>query len=266
MTGAVPVVAHSRRYRAAVAELPTGALSAEDREGAVVVVAGEGEWWTALLEAQAAGALAVVVERPHSLATTAAAELAGAVTIPVAVERTHARPDAIAAAALGREGNPATLVGIECAASRGQLEVALRDSLRWAAVLAGGPLRTTRGGLPRGGGVALLEALPATGVPVPVTLGARLLPGDGRQPLLRITALGEVRSEVEMTGGPLALRTTTSTVRGSTVAPLLYEDAARSALRRALEAACTGAVLADLGELLEDQYIVAGLMDEHNQG
>lgn len=232
----------------------------------MVVVSGEGEWWTALLEAQAAGALAVVVERPRRLPTTAAADLAGAVTIPVSVERTHARPDAIAAAALGRVDNPATLVGIECAAPRGELEVALRDSLRWAAILAGGPLRTIRGSLPCGGGVALLEAVPASGAPVPVTLGARLLPGDGRQPLLRITALGEVRSEVEMTGGALALRTTTSTVNGSTVAPLLYEDAARLALRRALEAARTGAVLADLGGLLEDQYIVARLMPEHNQG
>ncbi|WP_347109451.1 hypothetical protein AAHB33_02315 [Paenarthrobacter sp. S56] len=47
---------------------------------------------------------------------------------------------------------------------------------------------------------------------------------------------------------------------------MLYEDAARLALRRALEAARTGAVLADLGGLLEDQYIVARLMPEHNQG
>lgn len=231
----------------------------------VAVVSGEGEWWTALLEAQAAGALAVVVGIPLKVPSEAVAALTGRVTVPVAVVRRHARPDAVAAAKSARAGIPPTLVTIECAAPRGQIEPALRDSLRWAGELGSGPLRVASGCVDAEGGIALLEAAPAFGAPMPVTLAVHVLPGDAPNPTLRVTALGEVRSQVESGGfGPDA-HVITSGASGSNAAPNQYEDASRLALRRALDAVSAGRGLADLNELLEDQCVVAELLGEHNQ-
>lgn len=231
----------------------------------VAVVSGEGEWWMALLAAQAAGALAVVVGNPLKVTVKAAAALGGTVTVPVAAVRRYARPDAVAAAKLARGGNPPTLVTIECAAPRGQIEAALRDSLRWAAELGSGPLRVVSGAVGSEGGVALLEVAAASGAPIPVTLAVGILPDEAPHATLRVTALGEVRSHVESGGSGLATLVVTASASGSTAAPKQYEDASRLAFRRAQDAVSAGQGLADLNELLEDQRVVAELLGEHNQ-
>jgi len=92
MSPARPVVAAgSLHYRAAVAELPASARLSDHASEGVVVVPGEGPWWTSLVEAQAAGALAVVVSNPKSVSLAAfealAAFLEDPVSVPVVVER-----------------------------------------------------------------------------------------------------------------------------------------------------------------------------------
>ncbi|MFJ4027386.1 hypothetical protein ACIPWF_09350 [Paenarthrobacter sp. NPDC089989] len=264
MSPVFPVVASSASYRAAVAELPGSARHAEAVQGAVVVIPGEGDWWKVLLEAQAAGASAAVVSHPHSV--PAAAE-AGLVTIPVVVERPHLRADATAEAVRRRVDSRPALLTIECGAPAADFDRVLRDGLRWAEVLAGGPVRVVSGSIPADGGMALLEARPLTVVaPVPVTVLATVLGSKARTPLLRVSALGEVRTVVEWAGLGSGISITTSTENGSTHAPNCYEGSARLALRRAMEAAATGAVLPDLGELVADQRIVAELSQEHKQG
>ncbi|MFK0006368.1 hypothetical protein ACIQTZ_04885 [Paenarthrobacter sp. NPDC090520] len=264
MSPVFPVVASHARYRAALAELPRSTWHAETANGAVVVIPGEGAWWEELLEAQAAGASAVVVSHPQSIPAAAQAGLVG---IPVVVERPHLRADAAAEAVRRRQETPATVVTVECAAPSGDLDPVLRDGVRWAEVLAGGPLHAVSGAIPAEGGMALLEAGPLTVAdPVPVTVLAAVLGTKARTPLLRVTALAKVRTVVEWDGLGSGLSIRTGTEGGSMRAPNHYEGSARLALRRAMEAASKGAVLPDLGELLADQLVVAGLRQEHKQG
>ncbi len=265
MSPARPVVAAgSLHYRAAVAELPASARLSDHASEGVVVVPGEGPWWTSLVEAQAAGALAVVVSNPKSVSLAAfealAAFLEDPVSVPVVVERPTLRSDVVVNALDARAGSPASMVTVEGAASAGEMEATLRDGLRWAAVLAGGPLSYCGGG----DGIFLLEAAGASG-PVPVTVGVRQLTGDARDPLLRVMALGEVRTEVECGRAGASIRLKTTTGHGTTLAPLRYETSARLALRRALDACSSGERLTELDHLLEDHRLVSTLLDPHKQ-
>lgn len=269
MSPARPVVAAgSLHYRAAVAELPASARLSDHASEGVVVVPEEGPWWTSLVEVQAAGALAVVVSNPKSVplaAFEALEALAGflgeePVTVPVVVEGPRLRSDVVVNALDARAGSPASMVTVEGAASAGEMEATLRDGLRWAAVLAGGPLSYCGGG----DGIFLLEAAGASG-PVPVTVGVRQLTGDARDPLLRVMALGEVRTEVECGRAGASIRLKTTTGHGTTLAPLRYETSARLALRRALDACSSGERLTELDHLLEDHRLVSTLLDPHKQ-
>ena len=265
MSPARPVVAAgSLHYRAAVAELPASARLSDHASEGVVVVPGEGPWWTSLVEAQAAGALSVVVSNPKSVSLAAfealAAFLEDPVSVPVVVERPTLRSDVVVNALDARAGSPASMVTVEGAASAGEMEATLRDGLRWAAVLAGGPLSYCGGG----DGIFLLEAAGASG-PVPVTVGVRQLTGDARDPLLRVMALGEVRTEVECGRAGASIRLKTTTGHGTTLAPLRYETSARLALRRALDACSSGERLTELDHLLEDHRLVSTLLDPHKQ-
>ncbi|MFF2840819.1 hypothetical protein [Paenarthrobacter sp. NPDC057981] len=261
MSAAVPVFATTAGYRAAVAELPMGARQTEAARGAVVVVPGEGQWWTALLEAEANGAVAAVVGNPQRVPAEAVATLRGLLSIPVVVERPFARQDDVAAAASARAGSPATLVTIECAAAPGGLASPLRDGLRWATTLAGGPLER----IGSGGGMALLKATPPSGH-LPVTVLTTRWSQEAAAPMLRVAALGEVRSVVESDAAGQGVRFTTASADGSTTSAVRYEGSARLALRRALEAVAAACPLPDLTELLEDQEILAELLPEHKQG
>lgn len=261
MSAAVPVFATTARYRAAVAELSMGVRQAEAARGAVVVVPGAGRWWKELLDAQANGAVAAVVGNPQKVPAEAVATLRGLLSIPGVVERPFARPDDVAAAVSARAGSPATLVTLECAAVPGGLASALRDGLRWATMLAGGPLD----GIGSGGGMALLQATPPSGH-LPVTVLATRLSQEAATPMLRVAALGEVRSVVESDAAGQGVRLATASADGSITSAVRYEGSARLALRRALEAVATGRPTPDLAELLEDQEILAGLLPEHNQG
>ena len=265
MSPARPVVAAgSLHYRAAVAELPTSARLSDHASEGVVVVPGDGPWWTSLVEAQAAGALSVVVSNPKRVPLAALEALAGfleePVSVPVVVERPRLRADVVVNALDARAGSPASMVTVESAASAGEMEATLRDGLRWAVVLAGGPLSYCGGG----DGIFLLEAAGASG-PVPVTVGVRLLTGDARDPLLRVMAVGEVRTEVECGRAGASIRLKTTTGHGTTLAPLRYETSARLALRRALDACSSGERLTELDHLLEDHRLVSTLLDPHKQ-
>lgn len=259
MSGARAVVATARNYRAAVAELRGSARHSDLVPGAVVVIPGGGPWWTLLLEAQAAGAAAVVVSNPGRVPPEAGSALsADAVTLPVVVERPYARADILADALDARAANAPTMVTVECAARAPDLGATLRDGLRWAAVLAGGPLSYCGGG----DGTFLLEAAGVSG-PVPVTAGVRLLTGDARDPLLRVMALGEVRSEIESGRVGAGVRLETATFNGTIQAPLRYETPARLALRRALDSCRSGERPDDLEHLLSDHDLAAHLLEPH---
>ena len=268
MSPARPVVAAgSLHYRAAVAELPASARLSDHASDGVVVVPGDGPWWTSLVEAQAEGALSMVVSNPKRVplaALEALEALSGFLeepgSVPVMVERPRLRSDVVVNALDARAGSPASMVTVEGAASAGEMEATLRDGLRWAAVLAGGPLSYCGGG----DGIFLLEAAGASG-PVPVTVGVRQLTGDARDPLLRVMAVGEVRTEVECGRAGASIRLKTTTGHGTTLAPLRYETSARLALRRALDACSSDERLTELDHLLEDHRLVSTLLDPHKQ-
>ncbi|QQQ62763.1 hypothetical protein [Paenarthrobacter ureafaciens] len=267
MRAPIPVVAPSGRFRAAVAELPVSTKPMSTQPGgppvggAVVVFPGDGPWWDSLLAAQDAKAAAVVVDRPQGVPPEAAAALAaGAVRVPVIVDRPLLRADVVADAIQGRNGDRPVVVTVECAASPRELPAALCDALRWAAILAGAPLRTIAGSLPGDVGVHLLEAGDTT-----VTVAVRVLASDA-PPQLRVTALGAVRTEVESVHVDTGPRVTTTNAAGAMVAAKRYEGSARLCLRRALEAASSGTLQSDLTELIEDGLLASRLMKEHKQG
>lgn len=256
MSPARPVVAESLDYRAAIAELPASARQSDLARGGVLIVPGDGPWWISLVEAQAAGASAVVVSNPKRVPLAAlAAFLEESVTVPVVVERPRLRTDVVKDALDARAGSPVSMVTVESAAAAGEMEATLRDGLRWAAVLAGGPLSYCGGG----DGIFLLEAAGASG-PVPVTAGVRVLTDEARDPMLRVMALGEVRSEVECGRAGAGIRLKTATGHGTGLPPVRYETSARLALRRALDACSSGAQLTELDHLLEDQRLVSTLL------
>ena len=145
----------------------------------------------------------------------------------------------------------------------------VRDGVGWARLLAGGTLRLRAGRATGRAGMALLEsdgvpggggAAAGGGSAVPATLAVGMLAGQGQGGLLRVAVLGEVRSEVTVDERAGLTRVETWTGDGGRIAPSRYESSARLALRRALEAARTGRLLPDLGELRDDDALAAALL------
>lgn len=260
MTTALPVAATSADYEAAIAELSGTTRPSTSRQDAVVALPGRGAWWDSVLDAQRAGALVVVVADPQDVPPAAEAAIAG-VGVPLLVERHRLRPDVLDDALVLRAGTVATLVTVECAAPSSSLESVLRDVVRWAATLAGGPLRCVAGN----SGMFLLEARAPAG-PVSVTLRTRLLADTAQRPQFKVMALGEVRTEVEwgVTGDKVTV--TTTTADGELLAPVRYESSARLTLRRAVEASRSRIGPNDVELLLEDRELAVQLLGRHNQG
>lgn len=237
-------------YRAAVAELPVSAALTRSSRGAVVVVAGTGRWWRQALAARAGGAAAIVIADPRNVPPEAQEALRALKDIQVIVERPRLRPDLVADAARGRGGVPAGMVVVECAASAAELDGVITDGFAWARVFAGGPLSLLSGSATAHARVALLE--PREGSGPAVTLAANLEAGQGRGGLLRILALGQVRSEVTIDQPAGLTRLETSTEEGTMLAPPRFESSARLALRRALDAGSSNEALSDLPDFLDD--------------
>lgn len=258
MTTALPVAATSAKYEAAIAELSETTRPSISWKDAIVAVTARGAWWDSVLDARRKGALAVVVADPKDVPPAAEAAITGA-GVPILLERHRLRPDVLDDALGPRAGTVATLVTVECAAPSPSLESVLRDALRWAATLAGGPLRRVAGN----SGLFLLGAQALTG-PVAVTLRTRLLADTALRPQFKVMALGEVRTEVEwgMIGDKVTVRTTTAD--GALLAPVRYESSARLTLRRTVETCRSRVGPDDVTMLLEDQQLAAELLRQHN--
>jgi len=248
----IRVIAGTDAYRIAIAELPVSARASDDAAGAVVVVGGDRDWCAGARAASRAGAAAVVVSRPARVdADAVRALLADVGELPVLIERPWLRPDAIADVLAGRrvdgDAEPPSLVAVDCVASASAFDPVLRDAVGWLRVLSGGPpnLRATSEGL------AHFDALQPDSAPAVLT-AVRVLDGGDR---LHVHALGALRSEVDASEAGAAVSTTTA--RGRVVAPERRESHERLTLRRAIEAAETGAPTTDLAELAADARLAA---------
>ncbi|MEW9871569.1 hypothetical protein [Arthrobacter sp. HS15c] len=245
-------------YRAAVAELPVTAALSESPRGSVVVVPGAGMWWDRALAARAEGAAALVIADPQDLPREAREVLRTLTGIPVIIERPRLRPDLVADAIQGRAGIPASIIAVECGAPASELSPVLRDGFGWARVFAGGPLSLLSGAATAQARVALLEPRERRAGPA-VTVAGNVEAGHGPGGLLRILALGEVRSEVSVDQPAGLTRLETCTEEGGLVAPRRFEASARLALRRAFEACSTGEAVTDLEDFLDDCALGWGL-------
>jgi len=240
----VPVVVGSARYRNAVAELPVSTRLAEDRAGAIVVVAGEGDWGAAVAEAAAAGARAVIVADPDP--SRAEALEAG---IPVLVER-PLLPDALRLAIDAPGGVVPRLIVIEAAAAPDGVHAALRDAVGWARVLGG---RVEPGAATRTG--AFLVATGTAGA-VPVSITVTVL-AEGHASHLRVTAIGSTTTELAIDPFAGVEQVEHTTADGRVALPARFESAARVVLRRAVSAD-QGSV--DLQDLLSDEIVAAAIL------
>ena len=254
MTEPVPVSTTSDAYRIAVAELPLRARRSDDAAGTVIVVDGGAGWCDAVSVALDAGARAVVVARPSSVSPGALASLgARAADRAIVLERPFLRPDAVADAVAARERtgahSPARLVTADCAAAPDEFAAALRDSIGWLRVLSGADLVLRSGG----DGVGLLDSREAGGAPAVLT--AVRAGGTSR---LRIRALGETLSEVDVSIARTVI--STSTADGRSTAPERFETPQRLALRRALGAVAGDGPIEDLAEFAADSALAGAVL------
>lgn len=254
MSARIGVVATVPEFRVAVAGLPFRAEAVSAPGGAVVVVEGGGAWWDAAERAAAGGARAVVVAGPERAPIDAIEALAAGVDIPLLLHRPRLRDDLVACALEARGGVLPRVIVVECRAEFHELHALVRDAVGWTRLLAGGPLD-----LVATGGTALLR--PTAG-PTPVgTVVATVTTTGG--PVLRIRALGETTTELEV-DDPLGRRElSTSTAAGRMVAPALHESGARAALRRALVAAASGERVDDLAGLRHDASLADAVASAH---
>ena len=253
MSEYVPVATVSNAYRIAVAELPLRTRLSDDLAGAVVVLEGSPGWCGGVTEALAAGARAIVVAGPSSAPADAlAAVVAEAGERAIVLERPFLRPDAVADAVAARAAAYAPtaprLVAADCAAAPHDFVAAMRDSVGWLRVLSGGDLVLRVGG----DGVGLFDSRETGGVPAVLT-GVRA----GGTSRLRIRALGEAITEVDVSVARAAVMT--STAGGRSTAPERFETPQRLALRRALEALAGAVRVDDLADFAADSALAAAV-------
>lgn len=253
-------------YVAAVAELPLSAALAEDVSGAVVVVPGSEDWWQGMLSARAGGASAVVVSDPEMLPREALESAPWPGGIPVIIERPRLRPDVVAGAVQARRGSPARIITVECTSPGAGLDAVIRDGIGWARSLCQGALALQACTAMAHSRIALLHSADSAGASIPATLSATAtatataaIAGMRGGGLLRVLALGEVRTEVTVDQPARLTSLDTSTEAGTMRAPEHYESSARLALRRAFEACSSGVPVADLDGLLKDMALTWSL-------
>jgi hypothetical protein len=248
MTARVVVPTTLPAFRAAVAGLPHSAEAVADPNGAVVVVDGRGRWWEAAEQAAARGAGAVLVADPSRAPLAEMDALITRVGGPVLIHRSRLRHDLVTRALEARQGVLPRVVVAECRAEAAELHALVRDAVGWIRQLLGGPLE-----IAATGGAALLRR-PGRSHPVGTLLPTMTTAGG---PVLRVRALGETTTELEI-DDPLGRREiSTSTASGRTIAATLHESAARAALRRAIDVLAAGGAERDLSDLCQDDRLAA---------
>lgn len=255
MTDRVPVVAELVDYRVAVAGLPIHAARADSMAGAIVVVDGATRWWDAVARAVDAGAAAVLVAEPREVRLDAARDLAAGARVPILVHRARLRADLVAQALEHRDGLAPRVVVAECRAPTVRLVPMVRDAIGWMRSLAGASLAVASASASPDSGSALLRSRDDLRVVGSLIAAATRPEGE----FLRVQALGETSTEVELDDPAGRAELATSTSRGRLVAPARYEAGERVALRRAIAAVAAGARPSDLDELIHDDEAVAGI-------
>jgi len=255
----LPVFAHLPQYRAALAQLSVSAgLVVDDVRGAVAVVPGSGDWWQAMGAARAGGAVALVLSDPGMLPPGAMDGSPWPADLPVIVDRPGLRADVIVDSIQARRSSPPRMVTIDCAGPAAGMAGIILDGVGWARSLIGAGLELRSGASTPGATMALLEARKA-GAGMPATLMATRTGGRRPGGLIRLVAHGEVRTEVTIDQPAGLVCVETGGEGGVFRAPIRYEEPARLALRRAVEACTSGEPTPDLADLLADMAVTADI-------
>ena len=256
MTARVPVLAGLPAYRVAVAGLPMRAEPAMDRSGAVVVVDGATPWWDAAQRALDDGAAALLVAEPRDVPLEAVRRLVATAEAPIVVHRARLRADLVERALGQREHRAPRIVVAECRADARDLASMVRDAVGWVRSFAGGPPAVASASAASDGGSALLRS--ADDRRVVGSLIASLTTPAGAT--LRVQALGEATTELEIDEPAGRSELSTSTARGRLVAPARHEAGERVALRRAIEVLAGGSGSRDLADLLNDEEAASAIL------
>jgi hypothetical protein len=260
VSGRVAVVADLRDYVVAVAGLPRSVERVDDAAGAIVVVDGATAWWDAAALAVEAGAAMVLVAEPGEVPLErvgALVDLAARSGVPILVHRARLREDLVAVAIAQRGGVAPRVTVAECRAATHDLPAMVRDAVGWTRALAGGGLVVAAAAVGRHAGTALLRAR-GDGHVVGSLLVAVTSPEGA---VLRVQALGEATTELEIDAPLGRTELATSTVDGRLVAPARYEAGERAALRRAVDTLVRGLPSPDLERLLHDAEAASAVLD-----
>lgn len=255
MSPRIPVLSALAGYRVAVAGLPMQAQPAREATGAIVVVDGATSWWDAAASAVRDGASAVLVAEPVEVPLDAVRDLAATAGVPIVVHRSRLRADLVERAVEQRSGVHPRIVVAECRASAEGLEAMVRDAVGWMRALADARLVVASASAAAGGAAALIRSHD-DGVVGSVL--ATVTRPEGA--LLRVQALGETTTEVEIDEPVGRSELSTSTEQGRWVAPPCFEAADRVALRRALRAVGATGSSPDLIDLLHDGEAASRLL------
>lgn len=262
MTVPVPVITDLPGYRIAVAGLPLQAEHAEAPGGAIVVVDGRSAWWDAAARAAGAGASAVLVAEPREVALQAVGELAAQSRVPIIVQRSRLREDLVAMAVEHRDGARPRVIVAECRATAAELPAMIRDAVGWMRALSGVGLEVATVSVGPLGGTALIRSRDGGSVVGSMSVAVSRPEGT----VLRVQALGETTTEVELDDPAGRSELATSTIRGRLVAPPRFEAGDRAALRRAIDAVVSGHPSSDLADLRHDAdaaSVIAGPFDRN---
>jgi hypothetical protein len=258
----IPVVAELPEYRVAVAGLPERAQHVDRTAGAIVVVEGAAGWWDAAAIAVEAGASAVLVAEPREVPLEPVADLAARSEVPVIVHRSCLREDLVALGVEQRGGVAPRLIVAECRAAAGALPVMVRDGVGWMRALAHDGLAVAAASFASGTGTALLRS--RVGGRVVGSMVVALTRSEGT--VLRVQALGEVTTEVEIDAPLGRSELATSTSGGRLVAPARFETGERAALRRAVDAVTQRRSSPDLEFLLHDAEVTSAILRSAGPG
>ena len=259
MNARIPVVAELPDYAVAVAGLPLSTERVDRAAGAIVVVDGATRWWDAAALAVEAGAAALLVAEPREVPlepVARLAELAARSEVPVFVHRERLRDDLLAVAIEHRAGVVPRLVVAECRAAARDLPAMVRDAVGWTRALAEEPLVVAAASFGPASGTALLRARADGRV-----VGSMIVATTVEATVLRVQALGETTTELEIDAPLGRTELATSTVAGRLVAPARFEAGERAALRRAVEAVAQGLRRSDLDDLLHDAEAATAVLD-----
>ncbi|WP_047520181.1 hypothetical protein [Microbacterium sp. ZOR0019] len=241
MTG-VRVFAADDEYRIALAELTASAVVASDIHDADIVIGSR--------RSKSRGDQLVLLSAGRGVPIDPPAA-------SVVIDRAWFRTD-VAQELVGERGW-FPRIEVEVTAPVRELHTVLTDVVAWVRTLADAGLRPGVGAATRAGGIAEARAGDAV-----VTLQIRQR--ETGTPVLRVAGIGPRRVEIRIDDDRRTPRVRVADEAGELLLPMRWEDPARVALRRAVEACRSGAVVADFDEYVCDSSIAAQLLQLISEG